>query len=57
MDNQPEKIDSGHAGDGTSGAAYLVAEYRLAFGKDWKIWAGRKDQEPQDEPTPSYARF
>lgn len=27
-------------------AQYLVGEYRLAFGKDWKIWSGRKKDEP-----------
>jgi len=53
LDNQPEKIDSAHS---KSGAAYLEAQYRLAFGKDWKVWAGRLDQEPKGEQTPSHAR-
>ena len=24
-------------------AAYLAGEYRMAYGKGWKVWAGRKD--------------
>ena len=24
-------------------AAYLASEYRMAYGRGWKVWAGRKD--------------
>ena len=44
-DKAPEKIDQATS---ESSAAYLVREYRLAFGRDWKVWAGRKDSEPKD---------
>ena len=27
--------------------AYLVGEYRLAYGRDWVVWAGLK----RDDPT------
>jgi len=27
-------------------ASYLAGEYRMAFGRDWTIWVGRRDQEP-----------
>lgn len=37
-----EKIDSASS---KSSADYLVGEYRMAFGKEWEIWAGRKDQQ------------
>ena len=47
LDNEPEKVDSAHS---QNSAEYLAAEYKLAFGRDWKVWAGRKDQEPKDEP-------
>jgi hypothetical protein len=30
------------------GGAYLLGEYRLAFGKDWILWAGRKKDEPKE---------
>jgi len=36
-----EKIDE------TDNPEYLVREYRIAFGPDWTIWAGRKKDEPQ----------
>lgn len=29
--------------------AYLVGEYRLAYGKDWVIWAGLKREDPTAE--------
>ena len=35
-----EKIDSASS---TSEAAYLVREYQMAYGRDWLVWAGRKD--------------
>jgi len=40
----PEKIDQASS---ESSAAYLLGEYRLAFGKQWTLWTGRKDQKPQ----------
>lgn len=39
----PEKIDSASS---SREAAYLAGEYQLAFGRDWVVWCGRKDQEP-----------
>jgi hypothetical protein len=42
---KPEKIDEAAS---PTGAAFLVGEYRLAFGMDWKIWSGRRDDEPAD---------
>ncbi len=27
-------------------AEYMAREYRMAFGSDWVIWAGRRDQGP-----------
>lgn len=38
-----EQVDSGDT-------AYLLAEYRLAFGKDWILWRGRKKDEPRSNP-------
>lgn len=29
-------------------AGYLVAEYSLAFGKSWRVWAGSLADEPKD---------
>jgi len=43
-DRAPEVIDRAAS---RMDAAYLVGEYVLAFGKDWKIWSGRKDEEPK----------
>lgn len=40
---KPEVID--HA-TGKKDAAYLLGEYQLAFGPDWKLWAGRRIDEP-----------
>lgn len=34
-----EKVDSGDS-------AYLLAEYRLAFGPGWILWRGRKADDP-----------
>lgn len=28
--------------------SYLLGEYRMAFGKDWVLWAGLKREEPRD---------
>ena len=36
---ETEEIDTA---DNKEEARYLVAEYRLAFGADWRIWAERK---------------
>jgi hypothetical protein len=46
MNKPPEIIDRATS---PTGAAFLVGEYRLAFGKDWKIWFGRKDEEPSND--------
>lgn len=27
-------------------AAYLVGEYRLAYGHEWTVWSGRKKDDP-----------
>ncbi len=40
-----ERVDSCSKKD----VAYLLGEYRLAFGKGWTLWAGRKCDEPKDE--------
>jgi len=40
----PEVIDRATS---HNGATYLVGEYQLAFGRDWVIWAGRRDEEPK----------
>ena len=40
-----EKIDTATT---AKQAQYLAAEYRLAFGRDWMVWAGRRDQEPRE---------
>ena len=42
---KPEVIDRANS---PREAAYLVGEYKLAFGGggDWVIWAGRLDQMP-----------
>ncbi len=42
--SEPEKIDTVAKAD----ANYLVSEYRLAFGPKWKIWVGRKKDEPRE---------
>lgn len=39
--DQVEKIDEGDS-------AYLLHEYRLAFGRDWVLWRGRKKDEPRE---------
>ena len=41
-----EKIDQASS---QKDADYLAGEYRMAFGRDWKIWAGRKKDEPREE--------
>ena len=43
-DGKPEKIDTCSKSD----AGRMLGEYRLAFGNDWKLWAGRKKDEPSD---------
>lgn len=37
-----EKLDSANS---QRSADYLVGEYRMAFGHDWTIWAGKKNKE------------
>jgi hypothetical protein len=37
-----EKIDDGNS-------EYLAGEYRMAFGRGWTIWTGRKKDEPGRE--------
>ena len=41
-----EKLDSATS---PRDAAYLVGEYRMAFGHGWQIWAGRRDENPHRE--------
>lgn len=46
-----EKIDTATS---ARDAAYLVNEYRIAYGSEWVVWAGRKDQgekQPSREPA------
>lgn len=31
-------------------AAYLAGEYRMAYGKDWAVWYGRKDGTIPEKP-------
>lgn len=38
-DHQPEKVDEGDS-------LYLLREYRMAFGREWKLWRGRLSDEP-----------
>lgn len=37
--NAPEVIDEASS---QKDADYLVGEYRMAYGRDWIVWAGRK---------------
>lgn len=39
-----EKIDSATS---QRSADYLAGEYRMAFGRDWTVWAGKKSDEPK----------
>jgi hypothetical protein len=34
---------------GGDSAEYLVAQYQMAFGPNWKVWAGLKRDEPKDK--------
>ena len=36
-----EKIDSATS---PRDAAYLVGEYQMAYGREWSVWAGRRDE-------------
>ena len=38
----PEKIDD-------DDSAYLLAEYRMAFGSGWSLWRGRRKDENNDD--------
>ncbi len=49
-DGKAEVIDETYR-DGDS-AGYLMGQYRMAYGQDWKIWAGLK----RDEPDPLEGR-
>ena len=31
------------------GAAYLVREYQIAYGRQWIVWAGLKRDEPRND--------
>lgn len=42
--HKPELIDTAST---KAQAECRAREYRIAFGKDWKIWIGRKDSEPK----------
>lgn len=33
-------------------ARYLAGEYQLAYGRQWKVWYGRKDGTPPPEKKP-----
>jgi hypothetical protein len=39
-----ERVDQG----GKDEIGYLLAEYSLAYGKDWILWAGRKKDQPEE---------
>ena len=39
-DRAPEVID--HASS-VQEAQYLAGEYSMAYGRDWSVWAGRRD--------------
>ena len=41
LNKKPEVIDRASS---PANAEYLVGEYRMAYGRDWVIWAGRRDQ-------------
>jgi hypothetical protein len=45
-DGDAEVIDETYRGGDS--AEYLVGEYQMAFGPSWKIWAGRKKDEPHE---------
>jgi hypothetical protein len=45
-----ERIDS----CSNSEVGYLLGEYRLAFGAQWVLWAGRKKDEPGKEGDRCY---
>jgi hypothetical protein len=44
-DSKPEVIDRTTS---EREAIYLTCEYQLAYGKDWKVWAGKRDCKPCD---------
>lgn len=47
-----EKIDSA---SNQQEAAYLAGEYQLAYGRDWEVWAGRKDRQETQQREPRRA--
>jgi hypothetical protein len=42
QDGPAEKVDT----CAKRSAAYLLREYRMAFGAGWKLWVGLKREEP-----------
>lgn len=51
----PEVIDEA---DSEKEANFMVGEYRIAFGKDYLVWAGRKrDVEEKVVPQTPNTRF
>ena len=39
--HKPEKIDSASK---KSEALYLAREYQMAYGSDWRVWAGTRER-------------
>ncbi len=39
LTHRPEVLDTA---DTLKDAAYLMREYQLAFGRDWRVWVGRR---------------
>lgn len=54
--NPPEVID--HASS-VQEAGYLAGEYRMAYGRDWVVWTGRKDgtMPEKKKKRPSYMEY
>lgn len=45
LNKQPEKIDDIPKHD----VQRCLHEYMMAFGKDWKLWIGRRKDEPKND--------
>jgi hypothetical protein len=43
LNNKPECIDDIPKGD----VRRCLREYMMAFGREWKLWIGRRKDEPQ----------
>jgi hypothetical protein len=43
LNNAPECIDDIPKND----AQHCLYEYKMAFGREWKLWIGRRKDEPQ----------